>query len=77
MKIPREIEDKFFAGEVSDKIKFGMNTAVAILSGSHKGAQGSIISLLSLEPQTRYIVELSSGSEVQIDEGELAPIGFL
>lgn len=74
MKIPREIEDQFFAGQASDKTKFGINASVSILSGPHKGGQGAVISIVSIQPETKYIVELSNGPEVQINESDMAPL---
>ena len=71
MKIPQEIEDKFFAGLPTDKTKFAINAAVSILSGAHKGEAGSVISILSIEPQTKYLVELNSGMDIPVAESDL------
>ena len=72
MKVPREIEDKFFAGQRTEKTKFGINASVSILRGPNEGERGSVISVLSVEPQPRYLVELSNGSDTQIDESDMA-----
>ena len=74
MKIPKEIEEKFYEGLTSDKTKFGINASVSILNGPHQGEGGSVISIIAVKPQTKYLVELANGSEIQINETELAPL---
>jgi len=74
MKIPKDIENNFFDGLPTSKTKFGINAAVSIINGPHKQHNGSVISLITIEPNTKYLVELSVGTEVQIDELDLVPL---
>lgn len=74
MKIPEDIEKHLFNGQPTSKNKFGINAAVSIKSGPHKQHNGSVVSLIAIEPKTKYLVELSTGTEVQIDELDLSPL---
>ncbi|MGZ3737547.1 MAG: hypothetical protein ACXVC0_21455 [Bdellovibrionota bacterium] len=71
MQIPPEIENQFFLGLPSEKTTFGINAPVSILRGLHRGKAGTVISILAIEPQTKYLVELSSGADVEMAESDL------
>ena len=51
-------------------IKYGLNDFVRIISGEHEGETGSVISLTSIKPPT-YLIELSSGHDIDIAESDL------
>jgi hypothetical protein len=63
--------DSWFAGESIAGVRFRLNDAVRVSSGQHAGMVGSVISLLAVQPEPRYIVETSSGRDVEILDHEL------
>ena len=67
----QQIQDEWFTGQRVSGASFTLNEVVRISAGSHAGKIGSVISLLDLQPQTRYIVETSSGRDVEVFEYEL------
>ena len=53
---------------------FTLNDSVEVVEGSLAGEKGSLISLIKLEPEPVYLVEISDGSEVQLKESYLQAI---
>jgi hypothetical protein len=60
-RVPREVEDRWYAGDRIEGVNFYFNDAVLIADGSHSGEGGTVISLLDLKSEPKYIVELGSG----------------
>jgi hypothetical protein len=51
---------------------FRLNDPVHILRGTNAGSGGSVISLLELDPEPRYLVELGqSGKNVELNQSDL------
>ena len=51
---------------------FKFDDAVDIITGEHKGKGGTVLSLLLLEPEPVYMIELGSGEgDVKIKEANL------
>lgn len=67
----QQIQDEWFTGQKVSGASFALNEVVRISAGSHAGKIGSVISLLVLGPQPRYIVETSSGRDIEMFEYEL------
>jgi transcription antitermination factor NusG len=63
MRIPDEINDAFFAGKRSHKIKFVINDTVQVIYGKFKGTEAAVISVDSLEPEASYLLERFDGSK--------------
>ena len=74
MKISKDIEDKFYEGIATKRTRFGINASVLIVRGPYQGQRGSILSLVTIDPQPRYLVELENGMDSQIDEADLSQI---
>jgi hypothetical protein len=55
-------------------VLFQHNDFVSIVSGSHKGHNGSLVSVLSLTPEPRFVVEIESGFDVETMQSEIEPI---
>ena len=52
-------------------VKFWHNDYVRVISGLHCGAAGSLVTVLSLQPEPRFIVELESGFDVEVLQSEI------
>ncbi len=57
MPISDEINDRFLAGGRTDEIRFTLNDPVRIISGRHAKRVGSVISILTIEPEVTYLIE--------------------
>lgn len=77
--VPRRLDDtersEWMAGKSPDGVDFQLNDAVNVVLGPTAGAKGCVVSLLGMEPEPRYIVELSSGSDIEICQRQLRAAG--
>lgn len=53
------------AGDLPPGVAFERNHRVRVISGPRSGKRGSVISLLGMEPEPRYRVELGSGEAIE------------
>ena len=52
-------------------VKFWHNDCVRVVAGSHSGATGSLVIVLSLQPEPRFVLELESGFDVEVFQSEI------
>ena len=71
MKAINEKIDKWMAGEMVGKSKFKLNDCVKIKSGEYIGAVGSVISLVTVDSDPIYLIELGTGKDVHIKQSEI------
>ena len=57
MPIPKETEDRFFAGQRSSDVQFVINDTVRITGGPRAGTEAAVISITAIEPEVVYLVE--------------------
>ena len=57
MPIPDNVSELFYAGTRTDAVRFVINDSVRIKSGSSSGRIGAVVSIVSLEPETTFLVE--------------------
>ena len=75
-ELTREIEERWFAGETIQGINFYLNDAVSITLGPHSGEGGAVISLLRLNPEPEYLIELGSGlGDIEVFQSHLVKCG--
>jgi len=67
----KEIDELWFNSEPVPGAAFKLNDDVLIASGTFKGEGGAVISLLALEREPVYLVELSSGADAEVAESDL------
>jgi hypothetical protein len=60
-----ELVGRWMAGNVPYGVKFELNHSVEIVTGNYKGKAGAVISLIGVEPEPRYLVELGSGEDIE------------
>jgi hypothetical protein len=53
-------------------VHFKHNDPVAVVSGPHAGEQGSLVSLVALEPEPEFTLEADSGQDIQVRQSDLA-----
>ena len=52
-------------------VNYTHNESVAIVSGTHAGERGSLVSLVSLKPEPEFTVEAESGQDIQVRQSSL------
>ncbi|MFT3758960.1 hypothetical protein [Thauera sp.] len=52
-------------------VEFWHNDYVRVVSGSHVGATGSLVTVLSLQPEPRFVLELESGFDIEVHQSEI------
>ena len=57
MPVPNEVSDHFYAGHRTDQVRFVINDAVRIMAGPHAKRTGAVISVLTIEPETTFLIE--------------------
>ncbi len=72
MAIDLHIHNSWLGGEKIEGAKFIHNSYVEVIVGEHKGARGSLVSLVRLGADARYIVERESGLDIEVAESEIA-----
>lgn len=61
----------WLSGEKVEGANFIYNTYVEVISGEHRGVTGSLVSLVTLGTNARYIIEKESGSYIEVAENEI------
>ncbi|MCG8685945.1 MAG: hypothetical protein MI892_13785 [Desulfobacterales bacterium] len=72
--ITREIDDLWYTFQKISGVEFMLNDSVSIIKGKKTGSVGAVISLNSLLPEPNYLVELSTGEDVDVFESQLEAI---
>ena len=57
MTVSDEVSDQFYAGRRTDQVRFVINDSVRITAGPHAKRTGAVISLVSVELETTYLIE--------------------
>jgi len=58
----KEIDDSFFRGECIPPLRFTLNDSVTVTVGASQGKTGSVVSIVSIEPEVVLLVELDDGT---------------
>jgi hypothetical protein len=66
-----EIGPAFLSHEYIVGVDYRHNESVAVASGPHAGEQGSLVSLVSLEPEPVFTLEAKSGKHIQVYQSSL------
>ncbi len=67
-----DIGQAFLWQEYIVGVNFMHNEPVVVASGPHAGEKGSLVSLVSLEPEPEFTLEADSGQDIQIHQSNLA-----
>jgi hypothetical protein len=74
-RLDQETIDGWMTNDLPEGVTFGVEAAVEIRFGQRRGTKGTVIGLLGLEPQPRYLVELPSGETVEVGQYSLQKAG--
>ena len=55
-------------------VLFEHNDFVLVVSGKYAGKLGSLVNVLELKPEPKYIVELESGFDIEVFQSEIKKI---
>jgi transcription elongation factor len=66
-----DIAQLFLNREPIAGVAFQHNDYVRVIAGAHAGKTGSLVTVLRVEPEPRYILELESGFDVEVLQSEL------
>ena len=66
-----EFEHRWYGRLPIKGVAFLHDDSVRIVSGEHRGAAGSVISLEAKDPEPRYLIELSDGTDAYVLQSEL------
>ncbi|QYX65839.1 hypothetical protein K2227_05815 [Shewanella putrefaciens] len=72
MTIDLEVHNSWLSGVKIDGANFIHNSYVEVVAGEHKGATGSVVSLVAVGTDARYIVEKDTGFDIEVAENEIA-----
>ena len=66
-----DIDQAFLRQEYVVGVEYRHNESVEVVSGPHTGEQGSLASLVSLEPEPEFIMEAASSQDIQVRQSSL------
>jgi hypothetical protein len=66
-----ELGQRFLNREPIPGVRFHHNDRVQITSGEHLGKIGWLVTVLQVDPEPKYILELESGSNVHVLQSQL------
>jgi hypothetical protein len=69
------VVNQWIAGDLPPGVRFGRHHHVRVLTGRRQGKSGSVMNLVALEPEPRYVVELSSGEQIEAFQRMLGSAG--
>jgi len=69
--ISKEIQESFYSGNKTEEMHYTINDAVKVLSGDNAGDLGSVISIIEIEPAIKYLVETSTGKDIEVKQSNL------
>ncbi len=62
----------FLDGASIPGVMYKHNDAVRVVSGAYIGAAGSLVTILSLDPEPRFVIESAAGPDIQVFQSEIA-----
>jgi hypothetical protein len=66
-----DVANGWMAGETLDGVAYALNQPILVQYTFEQPQRGSVISLEGLEPEPKYLVELSSGRDVEVFQRHL------
>ena len=71
--VPREVDDAFYRGFSNETVRFVVNDTVEVTAGEHSGELAAVISIESLSPEPRFLVEFGDGSSDVVSQSHIQP----
>jgi hypothetical protein len=64
MSMSLELSNNWMGGEALEGVLYALNESVEVITELGVSEAGSVITLLEIEPEPKYIVELCNGTDV-------------
>ena len=71
----QELIERWMAGEALQGVEYELNDLVEVLAGTHAGERGTVIAPVEFEPEPVFVVELSTGTDVEVAQSLLRAVG--
>jgi hypothetical protein len=68
---PKDIGQAFLDHTPIPGVLFEHNDYVRISGGAHAGKSGSLVTVLGLEPEPKFLLELESGFDVEVMQSHI------
>lgn len=68
---PQDIAQAFLDHTPIPGVLFEHNDYVHIVGGPHSGNSGSLVTVISLEPEPKFTLELESGFDVEVMQSHI------
>jgi len=66
-----DLGQAFLNRDAIPSVLFFHNDFVRVVAGPHKGGAGSLVTILEVDPEPRFILELESGYDVEVAQSEI------
>lgn len=66
------IAQKFLNREPISGVRFEHNDCMRIIAGVNKGKFGSLVTVLEIAPEPKFVLELDSGFDIEVLQSEIS-----
>ena len=66
-----EVNEAFFRGAAIDGVAMTLNQRVAVIHSDFSGQYGHLVSIASTTPETKYVVALDSGIDIEVYQHDM------
>lgn len=67
----RDFGQAFLDREEIPGVEHSHNDLVRVVAGAHAGSMGSLVTVLTVSPEPRFVLELESGFDVEVLQSEI------
>lgn len=68
--------DRWLAGELPEGVQFAPGASVRVVAGAHEGESATVVLLVGLRPEPRYLVRITAtGESVRVAQPALEAAG--
>lgn len=69
--IIKDLNQAFLNRESVAGVEYQHNDYVRVIDGVHKGKNGSLVSLLAIETEPTFLLELEQGGDIKVRQSQL------
>jgi hypothetical protein len=66
-----DLGQSFLDGTAIPGVAYSHNDFVRIVAGPHAGSAGSLVTVLAIAPEPRFVLELDSGFDIEVLQSEI------